>query len=446
MATAVDGGPEDLGAWLVEQRWALERQEAAWLVGLAEFDATGGWAAWGQLACVDWMVVTLGMGRSTAFEKLRVARELRRRPSLGDAYRAGRLSYSAARLISRAEGASPEVDEALVAVAEAGSVADVERAVRSYQLYLDQERPPGEGFRPRRGLRLRSAPDGLVRVDGYLSEAEAERLEAVLADLLDGGESPRGDSAAGSDGEESPRGDSAAAAAGEESPRGDSADGDAGGAEEDDWLSEYDRFAQAQAERRADALMDLVEIGARAGAVGAASETAERYLAHLVVGPDGTTTLLDGRPLPPGEAAVLRCDASTLVHHTDGDGRPLRLGRRTRVWSAAQRRAAAVRDGGRCRFPGCRRRVTHIHHLHHWAAGGLTDIDNGLHLCSRHHTLVHEGGFRIAGDPNAGLRFLAPDGRTIGLTCPVRRTAPRPHRVPSVQRRALQGVEPEPGW
>ena len=41
------------------------------------------------------------MARSTAFEKLRVAQELARRPILAEAFRQGQLSYSAVRALTR---------------------------------------------------------------------------------------------------------------------------------------------------------------------------------------------------------------------------------------------------------------------------------------------------------------------------------------------------------
>ena len=49
-----------------------------------------------------------------------------------------------------------------------------------------------------------------------------------------------------------------------------------------------------------------------------------------------------------------------------------------------------------CRFPGCRNhRYVEVHHIEHWSNGGETSIDNLMLLCTKHHTLVHEGGFRI---------------------------------------------------
>ena len=46
----------DLGGWLVEQRFALDRAEARWLERLAEFDREGLWALDGQLSCINWLM------------------------------------------------------------------------------------------------------------------------------------------------------------------------------------------------------------------------------------------------------------------------------------------------------------------------------------------------------------------------------------------------------
>jgi hypothetical protein len=71
------------------------------------------------------------------------------------------------------------------------------------------------------------------------------------------------------------------------------------------------------------------------------------------------------------------------------------------------------RDRG-CRFPGCdHRRFLHAHHIHHWARGGPTSLENLVHLCSYHHRLVHEGGFRVERTGGGGLRFRRPDGQVI---------------------------------
>ena len=64
-------------------------------------------------------------------------------------------------------------------------------------------------------------------------------------------------------------------------------------------------------------------------------------------------------------------------------------------------------------FPGCTHtRFLHAHHIHHWARGGATKLDNLEQLCSRHHRLVHECGYHVE-RAGAGIRFRRPNGREI---------------------------------
>jgi HNH endonuclease len=75
-------------------------------------------------------------------------------------------------------------------------------------------------------------------------------------------------------------------------------------------------------------------------------------------------------------------------------GSILSVGRKTRTISPALRRALEFRDRG-CRFPGCGLRFTDAHHIKHWADGGETSLGNCLLLCSHHHRLIHEGGWKV---------------------------------------------------
>ena len=72
-----------------------------------------------------------------------------------------------------------------------------------------------------------------------------------------------------------------------------------------------------------------------------------------------------------------------------------------------------ARDRG-CTFPGCHRNH-HLdaHHLEHWASGGETTRENLTLLCTYHHRLLHEGGFRAEREPDGALRFTRADGRVI---------------------------------
>ena len=100
----------DLAAELLRTGRELAAAHCRWLTLLAEFDRRAGWAADGALSCVDWIVWRIGVGRSTAKEKLRVAHEIRRRPSVRAAFAAGDVSYSKVRAITRVVGAGAATD------------------------------------------------------------------------------------------------------------------------------------------------------------------------------------------------------------------------------------------------------------------------------------------------------------------------------------------------
>jgi hypothetical protein len=123
---------------------------------------------------------------------------------------------------------------------------------------------------------------------------------------------------------------------------------------------------------------------------------------------------LDGQvALPPETARRLACDATVVALVEAADGTPLDVGRRRRTTPAALRRALRRRDRG-CRFPGCgRRRFLHAHHIVHWINGGETKLANEILLCSRHHRLVHEGGFRIETPADHVFVFFDPAGRVV---------------------------------
>ncbi|MBO0727823.1 MAG: DUF222 domain-containing protein, partial [Acidimicrobiaceae bacterium] len=402
-------GVGDVGAWLVEHRAELDRAEAEWLGQLARFDREGSWALDGHLSCASWLVWTTNMARSTAFEKLRVAHELDRRPVIAEAFRDGRLSYSAVRAITRLDRPSSEVDRALVELADSGhaSIVDLERVVRSYMLYADQERPPYHDAGGVRDVRIRRGGEGTGQVVITLSDLEIEEFAATLQAFIDLRYRPQ--PAADKPVDESSAGGSGGADT--------AVDGSSGGDFDEAPIDEASRPA-----RKADAFMDMVHVALGAADSGHAAGD-DRYLVHLVTRDGGRSlTFMDGSPVHPADGAAACCDASTVTHTVAEDGEPLHLGRKTRTWNTAQRRAISVRDGGRCRFPGCGCTYYDIHHLRPWDAGGLTDTANGLCGCRRHHRLLH-AGHTVEGDPNGELRFYRPDGTYIGSTYPAARRA-----------------------
>ncbi len=72
---------------------------------------------------------------------------------------------------------------------------------------------------------------------------------------------------------------------------------------------------------------------------------------------------------------------------------PLYVGRSSRTVSGQQFKALVARDR-HCVVKGCTRppRDCEGHHVLHWLLGGLTDLDNLVLLCHRHHHLHHDEG------------------------------------------------------
>src|SRR6185295_10802669 len=83
-----------LGGFLVTNRKAVDAAEARWLEALAEFDSRCGYGVDGHRDCVTWLTDKCGLARSTAKERLRIARQLRHRPVLAAALAEGRVSFT----------------------------------------------------------------------------------------------------------------------------------------------------------------------------------------------------------------------------------------------------------------------------------------------------------------------------------------------------------------
>lgn len=101
------------------------------------------------------------------------------------------------------------------------------------------------------------------------------------------------------------------------------------------------------------------------------------------------------------------------------DGVPINVGRTHRTATRAQRRALRT-IYRHCAHHGCD--VTfdrcEIHHIDWYEHGGNTDLANLLPLCSRHHHLVHEGGWTLHLTPDRTLTITRPDGTHHATTRP----------------------------
>jgi hypothetical protein len=128
---------------------------------------------------------------------------------------------------------------------------------------------------------------------------------------------------------------------------------------------------------------------------------------------------IDGGAIPPASVRRLICNGRVTPIIVDQHGNPLVMGRTIRHANRRQRRAlrAIYRC---CAFAGCDVAFERceIHHILPWELGGPTNLVNLLPLCSRHHHVVHDGGWQLDLGADRALTIRQPDGRVFAVTKP----------------------------
>jgi len=466
-----------------------------WLTQVTEFVVRGLWADQGARTPGQWLSWACSMAPGTAREHIRVGLALRELPQVRERFAAGTLSYSKVRAITRV--ATPESQGMLLHIADSAPAADLERIITGARRQLGSP-DPRAGFGGEQPVQQDEEADHApidprsfhrVELDGDVVEfrirmptsdaaAFQERIERLvdLADSEAGTESAEGTET--SVGTESSEGDG---------PQADilPLHGPAGAQARLDTAGPTSIGPEAagrppRSVRRVSALCAAVSDTVARGGPDRSGEddhlivlqvtTAELAAAvgmtdedqddprgggadpglndrgepsnHRSV-PAGTrqpdrVTVATGRrhtmTIPGQVLARLACTADLRLAANHQDGHPADIGRRSRKVPADLRRALRLRDRA-CRFPGCdQHRHLHAHHVVHWAAGGPTNLDNLLMLCSYHHRFVHDHGWTLEPvNPAAGhYHFLAP-GTTV----------PHPHT--GSLRGAPAGTDPSGG-
>ena len=405
--------PDERAAWLAGLRLVVDAAEAAFTGVLADFDTNGdGQVLHAAASTQSWLRGALGLAAGEASERVQIARQAKdllaapvtaltappRQVAPGEADPGeAHVSYEQLRTIHRTArslppSARPDGVGVLTDLGAQLGVDDLRAAGRHLRHVVDPDgsaRHAEEDF-GRRWLSLAPMLDGMHSIDGVLDAETASGLAAALAPFL----VPSGP----------------------------------------DDLRTADQ-------RRADGLAELVTVAVRSGQLPTLSGASTAMQVQVDL-----TTLTGEHPHPgwiagaagsaawltPTAASRLACDTAVRRLLVDPNGIPLDLGREVRVFTGAQRRALAARDGG-CRFPGCGRPEVHTdaHHLIPWADGGPSDLVNGLLLCRHHHRTVHEGGWTIhPAHPDDGangtLTFHGPDGQRLISTLPTLRAGPSP--------------------
>jgi hypothetical protein len=126
---------------------------------------------------------------------------------------------------------------------------------------------------------------------------------------------------------------------------------------------------------------------------------------------DGSSVeVAGGTTVGQGILDKIACSGSLEIIRS-GPGRPLAMGRRSRVIPARLRRFVLHRDGG-CTADACTSRYRlEPHHKVPWSEGGPTDPENLVTLCwFHHHVVIHGWGYRIDARLGPGrIRFRRPE-------------------------------------
>ncbi len=417
------------GQELIEGRAFLDVCEAKWLVTLAEFDAANAFELDGHASCVHWLVERCGMGRSTAKEKLRSSHELCRRPVVADAFITGLLSYSKARAFTRLDGLDDARDAALIGEYAGESADTIERVVRWWNLRNDDQDGPAPDRYDQPRVRFQpgfGGATGRIIIDGanedlqrFMNLVDAygsflyftnKKAEETVEPVDEASVKPP---TLHADNPDEPA-EWIHEAIRTEQPVWDPGAGAGAG---DEASAEP---LQSLAQKRFDWLSDLFE---EVALVRADQLDPDRAAVVVTVPYEnllGSATaakygIMEGGPVLTGQAVRrLCCDAGISRMVVKGASEILDVGRQTRTWNRAQRRAIRARHGHQCAVRGCDRRITQIHHLIYWRNGGETCIENGVPLCSRHHHMVHDLGWTLTWNHHTGITtFTGTTGQTL---------------------------------
>ena len=363
---------------------------AGWLSALAEFDRREVWRAAGFASCTQWLMARCGSSSRAARDHVQVAHRLARTPMIRTALGEGRLSFSKVRALCRV--ARPENEEFLLGLAMDVTASQLERHVRSYE--TSQRGLTNEDEVRRRakcGVTTWTDPEGLV----HHEVVTPPEVGMVIDRAIEYGceqrykEQRAADQAARAEGREP-----------EERPKLTAKERRFEGLT---WICNRGLIA-AERDPSPVPLDDpfLIVFHVREGAA--------------FIEESGDVNLGNGMTVAPGVLQRMACTSMIQAMLMGDDGRrPLDLGRRARVASKKQK-LAATSLYETCDVPDCEIpiRWCEFHHVEWWGRdGGKSDLENFRPLCRRHHSLVHEGGWKLVLDHRGKCVLISPTGRRL---------------------------------
>lgn len=357
-ALELDGVPVPAAGDLVEVLARLERMVAAARVRLAHrVAAVGAHRRSGDRDAPAYLARLSGSPRARARRELELAGRLEALPALEAAFAQGTLSVDQAEVVARAATRDPAVADELVRAAGGRSFQELRELARRAERCRrteEDERARERRVHARRYCRTWVPDEGGVRLDAWVTAADGARLLAALTKKTD---------------------------------------------------ELLDRCDDPAERLRADALVELC------AGEGVATQMVLRVDAGALVrgGLDqGELCEIDGvGPVSLAVARSLLGEAFCTLLVTDGVD-VATVTSTSRVVPHRVRMALLQRDPT-CVVPGCG--ATFHLEIDHWrtdfARGGMTELDNLCRLCSVHHKMKTQGGFRLLGGPGR-WRFVPP--------------------------------------
>lgn len=352
-------------------------------------------------------------------------------PRVSEALDSGALSLESASVVARltheldcrgvarndlAEAETILVDAACAGVYSADDIATLSTRIRDH-LDPDGLEPKEERQQRLRGLRIARRTDGMYRGTIALTPEQAGIWMSAAEALMSPRVLPRFrslDDAATGPGDHV--GSSGSAAEGHVLSN---ASADTVSSEDQDTHGAAEAIdTRTRAQKLVDAVTELIARAAGSPTMPKLSGALTTVNVHI-----GLNDLESGRgrgwidgidePLSASVIRELACSSPRIPTVFRENGEILYHGKARRLFSAAQNRALAARDGG-CVWPGCDRPPSwcETHHVSEWrhpqAAEGRTDIDNGVLLCHFHHRNLHRSEWQIV--IRHGMPHIVPPG------------------------------------
>ena len=353
----------DIADELIRLRRSIDALEVEFARLAAEFDKTSFWDFEGYNTAADWIRFNCHMNSHAVWSAFAVAAGESEMPATMEAMRSGEIGFAHVSTMARtALDVGGAFDEAkLLPLARENSPGKFFHKCIHYRHSVDAEgfNRDQETLHEQRGLRLNTADDGCLIINGLLDPVGGAIVRTALEPL--------------------------AKRSGQHDDR-----------------TREQRYADALVERMGGGKPASVQVTATIetlkGMAGASAGEMEFSL-----------------PISAKAVQRMACDCSVTRVLLDQGSAVIDVGRAKRLVDGALRKALAVRDK-HCQWPGCERPAAWCdgHHLVHWIDGGETSLDNCVLLCKRHHRMVHEGGWKLVRADDREIVTIAPT-ITFGL-------------------------------